>query len=754
MADVTESTGDVSHFARVPVPVLQYGRSQMSGLEEIAGIIPYNAKISIPTDDGPDLEFAGTTNGSPYVTTAITDPVYFDIFKYKWLAGNASTALKGPLKVVLSESRAKEYFGGGSPEKVLGKQIRYQDSLFATVSGIVKDPEKNTDLNFTDFISSETLGTGYVKNQINTSSWGQGEMVAWVFMKLAKNTSPTQINGELDALVKTHADSRNGLRLWADPLSNMHFNADIIENPIRTAYMPTLYALMGIAMFILLLAIINFINLSTAQSIQRTKEVGIRKILGGKRHSLALQFLIETLLLTLFSICIAVLAVNPILNGFREFIPINVSFGILEPSTLLFLLVVLFGTTFLAGFYPAKVLSSNMPLLNLKRSGEPKGARNWFLRKGLVVFQFTISLIFIVGSLVMFNQLRYMREKDLGFKADAIITVETPRGGGYSKASVYAERIRRIPGIDKVAMQWLSPMTDNARAMKLKKKASDEHDFWVAQVDGDENYIPLYEIKMVAGRNLTASDSVNEFVINESLSKLLGSASPEESLGKTVYWNDKPYPVVGVVADFHTGSLHEVMSPLCIINRPDRESALAIKLASKGMVNARFETTVARIGQEWEQLYPDSTFEYRFYDDYLAQLYEKDRRTAILINTATSMAIFISCMGLFGLGMFMAERRKKEIAVRKVLGASVGNIAAMLNKEFARLVLISLVLAAPIAWYFMNIWLGNFAYRVAINWPAVFLIAGLAVLVISILTVSYQALSAAWANPVNSLHAE
>ena len=753
MGDVTESTGDKLHFAKIPLPVSLKGHSELTGLDRIAAIIPYNAKISVPDGDKPAKHFESRVNESNYLTTVIAESEYFDIFKYEWLAGNDKSALKAPFTVVLTESKARQYFGNNSLDKIIGKQIIYQDSLMVSVSGIVKDWNKNSDLVFTDFISFGTLQKSFLKNNISVDSWKQGDMNAWVFTKLAPGTLPAKVNAQMATLVKTHADPQTKLAIWLEPLSDIHFNANVIENPIRTAHMPTLYSLIGIALFILILAIINFINLSTAQSIQRAKEIGVRKVLGSSRTSLVFQFLTETLLLTLFSILLAVAFVSPILTLFQSFIPKGVSFHFFEPSTFIFLVLVTLVTSIFAGLYPAKVLSSYLPALTLKGTGAQKDSEKWFLRKGLIVFQFSVSLVFIIGSIVIANQLRYTSEKDLGFTSDAIVTVETPRGEGFAKVAVVAQKIKQVPGVNKVALQWVPPMTDNARGMKLKFKSTDEKDFWVTQVAGNEDFIPLYQIKLLAGRNLVKSDSVKEFVINETLSRFMGNKNPEESIGKTLYWNDKPYPVTGVVADFHTSSLHDPITSLCIINRPDRESSLAIKLASKGRQSGMIKTTLSHIEKEWKQIYPGATFNYRFYDESLAMLYEKDKQTATLINTAMAITIFISCMGLFGLGMFTAERRKKEIGIRKVLGASVVNIVKMLSKDFIILVLIALLIASPIAWYFMNRWLQDFTYRINISWW-VFIIAGLAAILIGLITISFQAIKAAIANPVKSLRTE
>ena len=750
MGEVTESTGDKLNFARVPPSVSQAGRNQLPGVETIAGIIPYNAKIKIPVANAPAKYFDSRPNANHYVTTVIAEPQYFDIFKFEWLAGSPAGALSAPFAVVLTESRARQYFGDIPSNEMIGREVVYEDSLVTSVAGIIKDWKGNSDLVFTDLISFATLQTSFL-NKINTVSWGQGSMSALVFAKIEKGVTAHRINSQMADLVKRNSDPQTRLSLWLEPVSEIHFNSDIIENQIRTAHKPSLYSLMFIALFILILAIINFINLSTAQSFYRSKEVGIRKVLGSNRSKLVMQFLVETFLLALLAVSIAITLVNPVLTSFQSFIPEGVSFAVFNMSTIVFLIVIIVVTTVLAGLYPAKLISASLPS-GLRGPGTPGGDK-WLFRKGLIVFQFTVSLLFIIGSIVIASQLRYTREKDLGFIADAIITTETPRGEGYAKVAILAQKIKALPGINNVALQWLAPMTDNPRGMKLKFKSTDEKDFWVTQLAGNEDFVPLYQIKLLAGRNLVKSDSVNEFVINESLALGMGNKNPRDAVGKFLYWNDRPYPVVGVVADFHTSSLHDPITPLCIINRPDRESSLGIKLASKGQQSGMISNTIAQIENEWKKVYPGKTFTYRFFDESLSLLYEKDRQTAVLMNTSTAITIFISCIGLFGLALFTAQKRAKEISIRKILGAGIGSIVAMLGKDFVRLVIIAFVIASPVAWWLMDKWLEGFVYRIQINiW--IFIVAGGSAICLTILTIGYQAIKAAYINPIKDLRSE
>lgn len=753
MGDVTENTGNKLHYGRLPAAVSSNGRKELSGIDAIAGIIPYNVGINVADGNRSIKHFESKIGGTNYITTVIAEPQYFDIFKYKWLAGDVATSLNAPFQVVLTESKAHQYFGNTVLNEIVGKQIVYDDSLTVTVSGIIEDWNKNTDLAFTDFISSATLQTNFFKNGINSDSWGQRSMNTWTFIKLSTGVAPVKLDDQMNALVKRHAGADVKLALWLEPLSDIHFNPDVIENMIRTADKTTLYSLIAIALFILVLAVINFINLATAQSIQRAKEVGVRKVLGSSRRSLVFQFLTETFMLTSVAVSLAVLLVNPTLALFHSFIPAGITSHFLTPSTFIFLLMLVLITSLLAGLYPAKVLSSYLPVLSLKGTGVQRSGEKWFLRKALIVFQFSVSLVFIISSIVIVNQLKYTREKDPGFSADAIVVVPTPWNDSLSKLSVLAEKIKTLPGVSKVASQWLSPMTNNGRVMQLKFNSTDQKEIEVGQVAGNEDFIPLYQIKLLAGRNISHSDSVKEFVINETFLKYIGYKTPEDAIGKILYWNDKPFPIVGIVADFHTASFHDPISPLCIINRPDREHTLAVKLISKGSGANSIQPTLSQIEKEWKQIYPGEIFKYEFYDESLALLYKKDQQTATLVNTATAITILVSCIGLFGLILFIAERKAKEISIRKILGAGVSNILILLGKDFVMLVFLALLIASPVAWYFMEKWLQGFAYRINIS-GSFFIMAGAATILIVLITISFQAIKAALINPIKNLRTE
>ena len=484
---------------------------------------------------------------------------------------------------------------------------------------------------------------------------------------------------------------------------------------------------------------------------QRVKEIGVRKVMGSNKTNIVFQFLTETLVLTLLAVIVSVLLVNPVLSAFSAFIPQAIIFHPFNSSTLIFLLIVTLVTSLLAGFYPAKVLASYLPALSLKGLVVQKAGGKANLRKGLIVFQFSISLVFIIGSIVIGNQIDFMRNADKGFNSDAIITINHwgDQGG---KTKIFVESIKHISGIDKVILQGNSPMGFAHGGQNFTYKGRDQVvDLPVSFDAGDENFIPFYQMKIIAGRNMMHSDSMKELVINETCSRAMGFINPEDAVGKFLYLGDKAYPVAGVVADFHEGSFHETMKPVVIAK--EREWSIAIKLTAAEKKVNDVKVILSGLEKQWKKIYPDEGFNYSFLNEAITRLFDQESKTAWLMNTAMIITIFISCMGLFGLAMFTAERRTKEIGIRKVLGASTTNIVSMLSRDFATLVLISILIASPIAWYFMNKWLNDFAYRINIGWT-VFVIAGSSAILIALITVSFQAIKAALANPVKSLRTE
>ncbi|GAB3774175.1 ABC transporter permease [Spirosoma horti] len=732
----------------VPNAVPAAIRKEIAGLETVAAFHNISSEVLIPNGKEKPKRF----EGSKHDEIVVVEPQYFDIFRYQWLAGNPKTALREPFDLVLSARKARLYFGELPVEEMIGKEVIYQDSVRMRVAGIVNDFAQPSDLVFTDFISFATIQASQLKQSIDLSQWNDIWSASQAYVKLPEGTTPAQLSLQFQRFGKAHFTKEMELHFTPalQPLADLHFNDAYQDNYARKAHLPTLYGLMAIAAFILLIAAINFINLATAQSTQRAKETGIRKVMGSSRSNLIFQFLSETMLLTIVAVILSLVLVKPILTAFQSLTPQGLTFDLFSWQTLAFLLAVTVSTSLLAGFYPSWILSSYIPAVTLKGQTSSTNGQKGYLRKGLIVFQFTVSLVFIIGTLMVSRQLNFMRNKDRGFSTNAIVSI---RPGRNEKGPVLAQKLKQLAGVERVTMEWFPPMGSSYMVTKLKYQGKKEVEMDVSAKIGDENFIPLYQLRLVAGRNYAKSDSLRELVINETYAKALGFKKPADALNQLLSFQDKKYPIVGVVADFHEQSFHEKIGPVFIGYMPQRSGNIGVKLATKGRQISDMKATLASLEQQWKTVYPDNKFDYTFLDDSIARLYEKEQKTGQLVNTATAIAILISCMGLFGLATFTAQQRTKEIGVRKVLGASVGSIVTLLSKDFLKLVVIALALASPIAWWGMNQWLNDFAYKVDLAWW-VFALAGMLAIAIALLTVGFQSIKAALTNPVNSLRSE
>ncbi|HXB29237.1 MAG TPA: ABC transporter permease [Puia sp.] len=756
---VTEIQNEASKnnpISTIPDPAAKIIRVSVSGLESVAMFHNYFPKVTI--SEGGKIIKRFFPSNEPGVPSPIilAEPQYFEIFKYDWLAGNPKTALNEPFRVVISENEAGKYFGNIPLDQIMGRTISYDDSLKVTVSGIVKDWNKNTDFNFRDFISYSTVQNSFLKNQGNWNNWGGWNSATQVFTKLNGKSTPGQINSQVTKIIKAHMTMRPGeqVKILLQPLSDIHFNGDFKDAYSRQAHLPTLYGLMAIAAFILIIAAINFINLSTAQSVERAKEIGIRKVLGSSRINIVFQFLCEIFLLTLFAGLLSVLVMKPLIYLFRDLLPHGIDLGFYNPITILFLLVLILVTSLLAGFYPAKVLSGYLPVISLKGEGSRQVSKGGYLRKSLIVFQFTVSLVFIIATLIIGNQIRFMLNQDMGFTKDAIINIHTEWSYPRSQAKLFADQMKSMADVQMVSLNDGPPAGSGHGGTSI---SYNKVELFTEALGTDENYVALYQLKLVAGRNIFQSDTIRELVINETCARGLGFKKPEDAIGKLVNFGfsngpvEVKRPIVGVIADFHSESLHDPIKPVTIAN--DQSRTIAVRLNSQSKHPKEFQSDIDQISKMWKSTYPNEPFEYKILDDQIAKFYDSYQKTNQIMITAMVIAIFISSMGLFGLAAFTAVQRRKEIGVRKVLGASVSEIVVLLSKDFLKLVILSLILASPIAWYFMSNWLNDFAYRINLSFW-IFILAGSMALLIAFITISFQSIKAAIANPVNSLRSE
>lgn len=736
-----------------PTAIAPYIREHFKGIDNVAMFFIYSSKVQIPTP-------ADKKSFDKNETTIIAGPEYFEVVhSYEWLTGSPEVLLK-PNQVVLTESQAKKYFGDVDIATLQGRDIVYADSLPVTVAGIVKDLPFRTDFTFTDFISEASLESTWLKSKYPLNDWESTNSNTQLFIKASPGISHEALMAQLPELSKqyaanSHWDATNEFNI--QPLSDLHFNAEIgvfdMDSSVA-AHMPTLITLLGVAFLLLVIGAINFINLETAQAVNRAKEVGVRKVLGSTRMRLILQFLSEGLILTLISVVIALPLAELGLILFSEFIPKGVSLNI--PALVPFLLVVVAFIGILASAYPAFVLSSFIPALALKNQASLNNStsRSAYLRKALIVFQFTFAQVLIIGTLMVGWQIHYLLNKDLGFKKDAIVYFDTPWWEDHGKTMALLQELRNIPEVSEVALSDSPPSYNGWSSSVVKHiRTSVPLQLNAFRKFGDEHYLDFYGIQLVAGRNLHSSDTVKEFLINETLLKQLGFAKPEEAIGELIEMSGQKLPVVGVVKDFHIQSLHTKVEPVIMATATNDFSCLNVKFSTANQSGKILQASIEKVQAAWKKIYPDVPLKYKFLDETIRNFYKSEQRIGKLSRIATALAIFISCLGLFGLASYTTTQRLKEIGIRKILGASVQQIVALLSRDFILLVVIAFALAIPLAWFSINRWLEGFSYHAE---PGIwmYIVTAVSAVVIAFLTVSYQTIRSARRNPVDSLRNE
>ena len=542
------------------------------------------------------------------------------------------------------------------------------------------------------------------------------------------------------------------------PLADIHFNTDYgVFDESRQAHKPTLYALLAVAGFLLLLACINFINLSTAQASQRAKEIGIRKTMGGQRGQLAFQFLNETFLLTVMATGLSIVLAPFLLKVFSDFIPKELHFSLTrQPEIIPFLLTLIIAVSLLSGIYPALVLSGYKPVLILKNqafSGSAKTRAAW-LRKSLTVSQFVIAQVFIIATILVGRQISYALNKDLGFKKEAIAFFGTPYNRPKTQRDVLLQKLNAIPGIALISHSSAPPAsggvnTTDAKYNDGKKEVKTEVQVLLA----DTNYLRLFHLNLLAGSNIPQCDTSNALIINETYARILGFSDTRKAVGKRVNWNSANLPIVGVIADFHQASLHKPIKPLAVINGMNDAFNFNIALQPQNADGTAWKATIAQIEAAYKSLYPEDDFSYEFFDESIARFYTGEKNASRLLLWATGLAIFISCLGLLGLVIYITNQRTKEIGIRKVIGASVLQIVTLLSRDFLKLIGIAIFIALPIAFWAGQKWLENFAYKAALSWW-IFAAGAAALLFVAVAVLCLRAFKAATANPVESLRSE
>lgn len=740
----------------VPMALPAKVRSEFTGLDAVTFFQTYSAKVTVADSTGAKRKLE---EQSPL---AIAGPDYFEVFSfYEWIAGDPK-ALSAPFTVALTEKKALNYFGTTRPEKVIGRPIIYSDSLEVTVVGIIKDIKEQTDFQFTDFISFATIEASWLKNSYNKmDDWGSVNSSSQCFIKLTKGTPLDKIEDQVSILIKAkqeeQKDQETKTEYKLQALNDLHYNNNlyIFDSSGAAVSLGTLKTLGVIAILLLVIAAINFINLETAQAVRRSKEVGLRKVMGGSRVGLVMHFLSESFLITSIAVLLAIPIAYACFFFFVEFMPKGLLFRLADPFLWSFLALTSLVVGGLAGVYPAFILSSYQPAVALKNQVVSGGqSRSAYLRKVLTILQFSFSQVLIVGTLIVGMQISYMLSKDLGFKTSAIVHFSTPWWDKLPKVEQLRNELSGIPEIVAISRNSRMPTSGGWSSTTVKyDNGKEEIPNTVHIKSGDTSYLSVFRLKLLAGRNVQPTDSIREMLINETFCRKLG-LEPRDAVSIQLLANQKKYTVVGVLADFHFQSLHRKIEPMYFRYQSDGGTrTLALQLALTGNELKNVEQTLAKINEAIKKIYPDEKIECQFFDDSIEKLYQSEKRVAKLTNIATGLAIFISCLGLFGLASYTAVQRTKEIGIRKVLGATVNNIVALLSREFLVLVMIAFVIAVPIAWYTADRWLGDFAFRVEIG-ILVFVLAGSLSVMIAFLTVGSQALRAAVADPAESLRYE
>ncbi|GAB3025465.1 ABC transporter permease [Spirosoma pulveris] len=684
---------------------------------------------------------------------AFVEPEYFQIFDYQWVSGSPKTAVSNPQTAVLSEKMAHRYFGDTNP---VGKTIRIDNKMDFVVTGLVKDPPVTSSVPFEVLLSFASLKQYGTNTDWN--DWQSNYSGAQIYMTLPEQVASAQM--EKRFVLFTHKymkpEQVKDLQYELQPLTNIHFDTRTGNSAGRTVSKQMIWAMALIGLFILITACVNFINLATAQAIRRAKEVGVRKVLGSSRTQLVRQFLSETGLLTGLAIVLAFMVADLSIPYVSELLDIKpTSLQLFNFSVVSFVLLLALLTTVLAGFYPALVLSGYQPVLALRGKMRLAGSSQLTLRRGLIVFQFAISQMLVIGTIIAYSQMKYVRTADLGYNKDAVLTVNIPDQKPGQLEALRAKLVG-LPNVKTLSYGISIPSSDGNWWSGFRYENADKDaDFSIVMRFADTSYINTYGLKLIAGRMYQPADTSRDLVVNESFVRKIGLRNPQQILGKHIRIgaNSPQKEIVGVVRDFNTFSLHQETDACVLTNRRDAYHSLGIKLSTGQGGTESIHKLVAEVETAWNATFPDFVFSYEFLDQTLNSFYKSEERMYSLFRLLAGIAIFIGCLGLYGVVAFMAEARTKEVGIRKVLGASVGNIVSLFSADFVRLVFIALVVASPVAWYVMGKWLADFPYKIDIEWW-MFALAGVLATGIALLTISFQSIKAALMNPVKSLRSE
>ncbi|MEI9920324.1 MAG: ABC transporter permease [Bacteroidota bacterium] len=726
-------------------PITTFLKKNFPEVEETTRTFPRSAVMSYQDPSGDLIAFQE-------VKMQFAAPSFLEMFNFRIIEGDRKTCLDGGNKLAISQRAAKKYFGNDDP---IGKQMTMNNDLPFEVSAVFEDVPENSHIHFDFLLSYATLNKW--TDDGSEISWGWYDFYS--FVRLRPGTDVTALQAKIDAQLekergeewrKANASQQFILR----PLLDIHLNSHLLyeAEPKDQRDGDSIYALSIIAFFILAIAWINYINLATARSLNRANEVGVRKVMGAIRSQLIKQFLTESFIMNVIGCVLALIIVRLSWHSFSQLSGWNIPLAyIYHPEFWIMVLSLFAMGTILSGFYPAIVLSSFRPVAVLKGKLMRSSGGN-ILRKSLVVFQFGASVFLIIGSIIVYNQIQYMKNQDLGVKLDQTMILKGPGvidSLFSSKYDAFKNEIVKIPGVKSITSSSTIPgdeiyWTSNIRLFT----APETQNFITAGGRIDPDYIPSYGIKVLAGRNFDRHFNDDDNVLmNEALSKTLGFKQPEDALGKKVIFMDDTLEVVGVIEDYHQMSMKDKVAPLAIL-AGNTSRFFSVKVETEN-----YHSVVDAITDPWNSFFPGNPIDYFFLDEFYNRQYEKDDRFGQVFTLFTVMAIFIASLGLFGLASFMALQRTKEIGIRKVLGSSVSGIVMLLARGFLQPVIIANLIAWPLAWWVMGRWLQSFPYHISVS-PLFFIIAGLVVTVIAFVSVSSQTLKAAMTKPAETLKYE
>jgi len=733
----------VGYSDGVSFPVAAAMRIDFPQIKEVAAIFRNGDQVTIEQGD---RQLKKLREDNFYYA----EPEFFKMFDFEWLAGSPQNSLKDPHSAALTQATAEKFFGDW--RSAIGKTFKYGNKTLYKVTGILKNIPSNTDFPLSVVVGYSALENTYIKNNLN--DWVSTFGGAYTFVVLPAALSPSHLDEQLKGFAKKHKPAEYAKDAFVtQPLSEIHFDDRFGNFRGHTFSHSLIKALAFIGLFLILIACVNFINLATAQAVNRSREVGVRKVLGSSRRQLAFQFLGETVFITITAVVLAVLVAEitlPLLNKLLE-TKMTMSL-IFNPWLVLFILILTISVTILSGLYPAIILSGFNPITALKSKITSKMVGGISMRRVLVVLQFAIAQILIIGMLIVVSQMNFFRNASLGFDKAAIINVPMP-GDSLSKTKVDYMRNRLLANnnILNASFSFGSPSSDGNWNSDFKfDHATKSTNFSANLKWADTGYFKTYNLQFVAGRPYYASDTVREFVVNETLLRKLGINDPQAAIGKEInFWDgNKAARIVGVIRDFNSYSLREPMAPVVLSTWKDVYQTINIKI-KPGTEKA----VLPFIEKLWSENFPDYVYDYKFLDDTIASFYKQENQLSILYKIFAAIAIFISCLGLYGLVSFMAVQRTKEVGIRKVLGASARHIVYLMSKEFTLLIIIAFAISAPVAYYIMHKWLQNYTYRIPLS-ASIFLLAIVGSIIIAWITVGQRAIKSALANPVKSLRTE